>query len=491
MDDDDDIPDTRVFVSGLPPNLTSDQLGAHFAARYQITDAVIVPGRQIGFVGFRNYTLAKSAVKYFDMTYIRMSKISAEIARPIEISRDANTQAAPVSQKQARQHAANQQPQTSDSNPSGSSQSTQRSFQPYQPLLATSKSTKRKRDEADEQKVKTDGLQEHMRVMQSGSTRATWINEDAAAVEDYALKTPAQEPKMRVKKAKTNDERTTDDVQAEEGGAKGVKEASKQKKEKKDGRAAGESVKQADDTNDVDLSSEQVKKMKRKEKKSKSANSVVEQGAGLAAEPDVPAITKMDTKKRKKEKEASKGGVDSPNHETSRPGELQADQVQHVTKDDNDWLRSRTNRTLDLVDDNEQIRTLEQSKQTQREPSSVDDVSSFKSEAGQEPDVREQSHSPTFLRPVRTCVHNGRLFIRNMPYSATDADLDHVFAKYGRLEEVSLSLILAPLIFVMNSDRDSLCPANDSNRKAYFSRCCLYLNLSYSLTAWFTSISID
>jgi multiple RNA-binding domain-containing protein 1 len=81
--DDDGIPDTRVFVTGLPPTFTSDQLGAHFAARYQITDAVVVPGRRIGFVGFRNYTLAKNAVKYFDKSYIRMSKISVQLAKPV------------------------------------------------------------------------------------------------------------------------------------------------------------------------------------------------------------------------------------------------------------------------------------------------------------------------------------------------------------------------------------------------------------------------
>lgn len=81
--EDDGIPDTRVFVSGLPPNFTSDQLGAHFAKRYQITDAVVISGRRIGFVGFRNYTLAKNAVKYFDKSYIRMSKISVEIAKPV------------------------------------------------------------------------------------------------------------------------------------------------------------------------------------------------------------------------------------------------------------------------------------------------------------------------------------------------------------------------------------------------------------------------
>ena len=86
MENDDDFPDTRIFVSGLPPNFSSNQLGAHFAGRYQVTDAIAIPDRRIGFVGFRNYTLAKSAIKYFDKSYIRMSKISVQMAKAVCIS---------------------------------------------------------------------------------------------------------------------------------------------------------------------------------------------------------------------------------------------------------------------------------------------------------------------------------------------------------------------------------------------------------------------
>ena len=72
---------TRIFVSGLPPTLSSGELGKHFSSRFQVTDAHVFPKRRIGFVGFKNASTAEQAVNYFNKTYIRMSKISVEIAR--------------------------------------------------------------------------------------------------------------------------------------------------------------------------------------------------------------------------------------------------------------------------------------------------------------------------------------------------------------------------------------------------------------------------
>lgn len=75
--------DSRVFVRGLPPSLTDEDLAKHFAMRYQITDAQVIPDRGIGFVGFRNYTLATNAIKYFDKSYLRMHKIFCSMAEPV------------------------------------------------------------------------------------------------------------------------------------------------------------------------------------------------------------------------------------------------------------------------------------------------------------------------------------------------------------------------------------------------------------------------
>ena len=90
---------TRVFVSGLPPSMTKDQLRSHFATKFTITDAHIVQDRRIGFVGFSDHESAKKAAKWFDRTFVKMSKISVNLAKPVEVRRDVSGQAAPVSQR--------------------------------------------------------------------------------------------------------------------------------------------------------------------------------------------------------------------------------------------------------------------------------------------------------------------------------------------------------------------------------------------------------
>lgn len=74
---------TRVFVSGLPPTCSNDQLRNHFATRFQVTDAHVLPKRRMGFVGFKDHEAAQNAVKYFNKTFLKMSKISVDIARPV------------------------------------------------------------------------------------------------------------------------------------------------------------------------------------------------------------------------------------------------------------------------------------------------------------------------------------------------------------------------------------------------------------------------
>ena len=77
---------SRIFVKGLPPTFDEAQFRKHFGQKGQVTDAKIFPNRRIGYVGFKTSEDAEKAAKYFNKTFIRMSRIGVEIARPIDES---------------------------------------------------------------------------------------------------------------------------------------------------------------------------------------------------------------------------------------------------------------------------------------------------------------------------------------------------------------------------------------------------------------------
>jgi multiple RNA-binding domain-containing protein 1 len=86
---------------------------------------------------------------------------------------------------------------------------------------------------------------------------------------------------------------------------------------------------------------------------------------------------------------------------------------------DDDWLRSRTNRLLDLVDPADMAAKMVPEDGLQQPP---------------------QLERPLASAKVDTLAEQediGRLFARNLPYTATEDDLRKHFESYGTLEEVS------------------------------------------------------
>lgn len=73
---------SRIFVRGLPPKFTEDDVRKHFA-KFPVTDVKFFPHRRIGYVGYKTPEDAAKAVKYFNKTFIKLTKIYAEIARPV------------------------------------------------------------------------------------------------------------------------------------------------------------------------------------------------------------------------------------------------------------------------------------------------------------------------------------------------------------------------------------------------------------------------
>lgn len=73
---------SRIFVRNLPPTITEADFRKHFS-RGHITDVKVLPQRRIGYVGFKTPEEARQAVKLFHRSFIRMSRISVEVAKPV------------------------------------------------------------------------------------------------------------------------------------------------------------------------------------------------------------------------------------------------------------------------------------------------------------------------------------------------------------------------------------------------------------------------
>lgn len=77
---------SRIFVKNLPASISEDDFRKHFSTKHSITDAKVIPHRRIGYVGYRTPEDAVNAVKYFNRSFIRMSRIGVEIARPVSMA---------------------------------------------------------------------------------------------------------------------------------------------------------------------------------------------------------------------------------------------------------------------------------------------------------------------------------------------------------------------------------------------------------------------
>ena len=74
---------SRIFVRGLPPNIRSGELQHHFSKFSLVTDLKHIPHKRIAYIGYGSAEDASRAIKYYDRSYIHMSRINAELARSV------------------------------------------------------------------------------------------------------------------------------------------------------------------------------------------------------------------------------------------------------------------------------------------------------------------------------------------------------------------------------------------------------------------------
>ncbi|KAF2638359.1 RNA-binding domain-containing protein [Massarina eburnea CBS 473.64] len=321
---------SRIFVRGLPPKFTDEDVRKHFS-KFPVTDVKYFPARRIGYVGYKSSEDASKAIKYFNKSFIRMSKIHVEIARPIA-DKDL-----PQSRRQLKEESS--KPRHDDWIPP-----------------PKDNNLKRKREE-----VQSDPkLKEYLDVMQPRSKTNVWANEEASI--DHGI-APA--------------------VQAAEGLE----------------IAAGES----DDEYQVIA------------KKTKTTE----------CKPSVELQPVVDTPM------AEASGDDEKADENEIEGLKEAPLDEQGPVSDADWLRSRTNRVLDLVEDDDDG-PPPKSAETHVQATQV------ASQADEQPVVSHRAivEVDDVLSEEDKIRDTGRLYLRNLSYGLTEEDLREQFSKHGSLDEV-------------------------------------------------------
>lgn len=348
---------SRIFVKGLPPNITEADFRKHFSAKgREITDVKLIPQRRIGYVGYKTPDDATKAVKYFNKSYIRMSKIAVETAKPI--SDPALTKG--HNKSHSSYGAAGSIPKGSD-----------------HPADDESSSKKRKRDEPDASDPK---LREFLQVMKRGRESAmedmsnTNLGGDLPAV-----------PAAAVPEEESDDE--YEQIPASRGKQRRIDPPQKD---------------QASDSPPAQL-----------------------------MEIDTPSASQVPAS----DETAEPSGAKQANLE--QPG---------LGASDDDWLRSRTNRLLDLVDPDDLERIPVQATTTNAPETKGGDVdntvlpsppSRVDVAVGQAAPEKEAGES-TSDDPLEAIRRTSRLFVRNLSYTTTENDLRESFEKFGTLEEVHL-----------------------------------------------------
>ncbi|KAI0473966.1 RNA-binding domain-containing protein [Xylariaceae sp. FL0804] len=349
------VESSRIFVRGLPPTITESDLRKHFTAKGTITDIKCIPHRRIGYVGYTSPQEAAKAVKYFNRSFIRMSKIAVELARPV---------ADPSLSK-------NQLPRNGQINAHTPDASAVESLA-SQAQPNNDNARKRKRNTPDENDPK---LREYLSVMHSSKH---------AAGESHGIEgETAMEPPKKLA-AVAAEEGSDDEYEA-------IPARNRRVPLQEAREAPGPPV-QTTDPSKADIP------------EAVEANGEDEKGA----------TRHLDTA------------------------------ANHTVDTDDDWLRQRTNRLLDLVDDDEITPEIKKPVEPPSEPPQVsdqmqpnDDVETG-SPRNEDAGVDHGSQAPE-TQPqdmISKIRKTSRVFVRNLPYTATENDLRSYFEKCGKIEEV-------------------------------------------------------
>jgi len=361
---------SRVFVRNLPPTFSQDEFKAHFSKFSTPTDTRFFGSRRIGYVGYRTPEDAAKAVKYFNKSFIRMSRIGVEIARPVcFISKKGGKPSTSLTVSQANDDSIPKARKRND-NLSHSIQPSSHNEQHTNAASETSR--KRKRNSATQQDADPK-LKEYLNVMQAPAKSKSWRD---TAVEDHETTSPSI----------SRPSKTDEDIE-----------------------------------DDSDEDYQAIIKPTKRQKEDYSEP--VEDGTKHTRDVDVI--------------EASEHHLERNTDDVVRRDESQ------LAQSDADWLRSRTNRLLGLLDEDEEEQYMSKQNDENASKSPIqktkDDASEVVFNEAPSPGKQQKDNSPVNA-DEQAIRKSKRLFLRNLPYSVTEDDLREQFEPFGGLEEVRSTL---------------------------------------------------
>ena len=337
-------------MKGLPPNLSFDDFKTHFSKQFAITDAKLLSQRRIGYVGYQTHEDATRAVKYYNRSFIRMSKVTVELARSV-----------------GEQYALG--PQT---NPPNNSKRERADTQKDVLINPDSGGKSMRKGESAVEDRDACKFQEFLEVMQPPSKSKSWVNQDTVF------------PQVSTQYTSETENTTTRGFRSDE-----ICDHVPKKRKKW-----------------VENAEEDV----------------------LSTKPPVVVdLPSVDARAIPSQRDLSQDAIQSLSTKVSAAS-------------DADWLRSRTSRLLGLADD-EDAQTTALPEDPTTEKISLPDIPELVIE-GSVSDASVQTG--TELEVKRTIFEhegagNGRLFLRNLTYTATEEDLRKHFEDrgHGAIEEVS------------------------------------------------------
>jgi multiple RNA-binding domain-containing protein 1 len=372
---------SRIIVKGLPPSLTEEKLKKHFASQGTITDTRLQTRSRLGFVGYTSAEEAAKAVKYFNRTYIGLSKINVEIARSVRFPRNI-VRPWLIESLQVEEMKGEIKPfsKATNSNSIPVIPKSRTSATVHEDVSMTAENPlKRKRKEKEAPKENDTKLDEFLEVMQPKIKTKSWANDDGALV--------------------AVDELSKDAAIVEKRGA----------------------------------SEDEYEAVPKKVKK----NSKLQTTDNAEA---IPATADIGNDDKKSSHKVVDDHVEP----------LEDSSASKAVSDD-EWLRKRTNRVLELDEDAYLTQNSRKENDDEEVAAKELDIGADDKEANsgaenaspQDEQSEEEQHNGdvTKVNPDDTAVlairATGRLFLRNLSYLIGEDDLRVAFANFGELQEVS------------------------------------------------------